>query len=470
MNQKIRTLAGYIAILLDIGVMLVAYSVANILRFNTPRAEHIVSSADYVVLLWFVILAYIAVQLFFRTNIDFLTRDKAREAFLVLKQYIIVSLCVMAYFYIMKLGGDFSRLQLGYFFILSVAGTYIEHLLLKKVLQRKYMTTYAEKIVLITDSSNAGNILDELKKITYLSIEYIALVDKDMSGGNINGVPVIANIDNMEEVLKNIPVDGAFIHIPHSASGITEQIMGWLDAMGIKIHLNLREYEYDFGKKQFTTIGKYGVLTYSNYEYEIRDVVIKRIMDICGGAVLFLCMCIALPFVAIGIAIQSPGPVLFKQTRIGRNGRRFEIYKFRSMYMDAEERKASLMKENEMDSDFMFKIKDDPRIFPVGKLIRKLSIDELPQAINIIKGDMSLVGTRPPTESEFEMYNSYHRRRVSIKPGLTGLWQVSGRSSITDFDEIVRLDCEYIDNWNLRLDFKIILRTVWVVLFGRGAE
>ena len=152
-------------------------------------------------------------------------------------------------------------------------------------------------------------------------------------------------------------------------------------------------------------------------------------------------MCIALPFVAIGIAIQSPGPVMFKQTRIGKNGRRFEIYKFRSMYMDAEERKASLMKENEMDSDFMFKIKDDPRIFPVGKIIRKLSIDELPQAINIIKGDMSLVGTRPPTESEFEMYKSYHRRRVSIKPGLTGLWQVSGRSSITDFDEIVKLDC-----------------------------
>ena len=470
MNQKIRTLAGYIAILLDIGVMLVAYSIANILRFNTPRAEHIISSADYVVLLWFVILAYIAVQLFFRTNIDFLTRDKAREAFLVLKQYIIVSLCVMTYFYIMKLGGDFSRLQLGYFFIISVVGTYIEHLLLKKVLQRKYMTTYAEKIVLITDSGHAASILDELKKITYLSTEYIALADKDMSGGDINGVPIIANIDNMEEVLKNIPVDGAFIHIPYSASEITGQIMGWLDAMGIKIHLNLREYEYDFGKKQFTTIGKYGVLTYSNYEYEIRDVVIKRIMDICGGAVLFLCMCIALPFVAIGIAIQSPGPVLFKQTRIGRNGRRFEIYKFRSMYMDAEERKASLMKENEMDSDFMFKIKDDPRIFPVGKLIRKLSIDELPQAINIIKGDMSLVGTRPPTESEFEMYNSYHRRRVSIKPGLTGLWQVSGRSSITDFDEIVRLDCEYIDNWNLRLDFKIILRTVWVVLFGRGAE
>ena len=290
-----------------------------------------------------------------------------------------------------------------------------------------------------------------------------------MTGREIGGVPVIADMDNMEEIIKNLPVDGAFIYLPYKDAGNTEKIMGWLNAMGIKIYLNLREYGYDFGQKQFTSIGKYGVMVYSNYEYEIRDIVIKRIMDICGGIVLFIFMCIALPFVAIGIAIQSPGPVMFKQTRIGKNGRRFEIYKFRSMYMDAEERKASLMKENEMDSDFMFKIKDDPRIFPVGKLIRKLSIDELPQAINIIS-DMSLVGTRPPTESEFEMYKSYHRRRVSIKPGLTGLWQVSGRSSITDFDEIVKLDCEYIDNWNLRQDFKIILRTVWVVLFGRGAE
>lgn len=469
MNQKIRTLSGYIAILLDIIIILVAYSAANVLRFNTVQV-HEMTSADYVALRWFIILAYIAVQLFFRTNTDFLARDKLREAYLVLKQYIIVSACVMTYFYLIKLGGEYSRLQLGYFFVIALTGTYIEHLVLKKVLQQKYRTTYAEKIVLISDSHNAGKVLEELRKIAYLSTEYIALVDKDMTGQDIGGVPVIADMDNMEDIIKNIPVDGAFIYIPYKAREVTEKIMGWLNAMGIKIYLDLQEYGYEYGQKQFTTIGNYGVMVYSNYEYGIRDIVIKRIMDICGGMILFIFMCIAFPFVAIGIAIQSPGPVLFKQTRIGKNGRRFEIYKFRSMYMDAEERKASLMKENEMGSDFMFKIKDDPRIFPVGKLIRKLSIDELPQAINIIKGDMSLVGTRPPTEAEFEMYKSYHRRRVSIKPGLTGLWQVSGRSSITDFDEIVKLDCEYIDNWNLRQDFKIILRTVWVVLFGRGAE
>lgn len=331
------------------------------------------------------------------------------------------------------------------------------------------MTTYAEKVILITDSSHAGEILGEIKKITYLNIEYIALIDKNMSGKNIDGVLVAAGLDDMEEVLKRIPVDSAFIHIPYRFNETTGQIMGWLEAMGIKIHLNLWEYEYDFGKKQFTTIGKYGVLTYSNYEYDMRDVVIKRIMDICSGVVLFLCMCIVFPFVAVGIVLQSPEYILFKQTRIGKNGRRFEIYKFRSMYIDAEEKKAALMKKNEMCSDFIFKIKDDQG-YSLWKLIRKLSIDELPQAINILKGEMSLVGTRPPTESEFELYNSYHRRRVSIKPGLTGLWQVSGRSRVTDFDEIVRLDCEYIDNWNIRLDIKIIVRTIWVVLFGKGAE
>lgn len=469
MNQKIRTLSGYIAILLDIIVILAAYSAANVLRFNTVQV-HEMASADYVALRWFIILAYIAVQLFFRTDTDFLARDKLREAYLVLKQYIIVSACVMTYFYLMKLGGEYSRLQLGYFFVIALTGTYIEHLVLKKILRQKYRTTYAEKIVLISDSYSVRTVLEELRKIDYLSTEYIALVDKDMTGQDIGGVPVIAGMDNMEDVIKNIPVDSAFIYIPHKVTGIIEKIMGWLNTMGIKIYLDLHEYGGEYGQKQFTIIGNYDVMVYSNYEYGIRDIVIKRIIDICSGIILFIFMCIALPFVAIGIAIQSPGPVFFKQTRIGKNGRRFEIYKFRSMYMDAEERKAGLMKENEMDSGYMFKIKDDPRIFPVGKIIRKLSIDELPQAINILKGDMSLVGTRPPTEAEFEMYKSYHRRRISIKPGLTGLWQVSGRSSITDFDEIVKLDCEYIDNWNLRQDLKIILKTVWVVLFGKGAE
>ena len=174
------------------------------------------------------------------------------------------------------------------------------------------------------------------------------------------------------------------------------------------------------------------------------------------------------PFVALAIRIESPGPIFFAQERVGRNGRRFKIYKFRSMYIDAEERKKELMEKNQM-SGLMFKMDDDPRITKVGKFIRKTSIDELPQFYNILIGQMSLVGTRPPTVDEFNQYNLHYKRRLSMTPGLTGMWQVSGRSSITDFDEVVKLDLEYIDNWSVGLDIKILFMTVVTVLFRRGA-
>ena len=166
---------------------------------------------------------------------------------------------------------------------------------------------------------------------------------------------------------------------------------------------------------------------------------------------------------------QSKGPVFFSQKRVGKNGRVFRIYKFRSMYMDAEERKQDLMLKNEMEGP-MFKLADDPRIFPVGRFIRKYSIDELPQFWNVLKGEMSLVGTRPPTVEEVEQYELHHRARLGIKPGLTGMWQVSGRSDITDFEEIVALDTQYISEWSLSVDLKILLRTFQVVLSGEGSK
>ena len=169
------------------------------------------------------------------------------------------------------------------------------------------------------------------------------------------------------------------------------------------------------------------------------------------------------------IHLESPGPAIFKQVRIGRNGRRFQIYKFRTMYVDAEARKKELMKQNEMKG-LMFKIKDDPRITKVGKFLRKTSLDEFPQFFNVLKGEMSLVGTRPPTEDEFLQYEERHKRRLSLKPGITGLWQVSGRNSIYDFEEVVNLDLEYIDKWSVWLDIRLLIQTVYVVVFRRGAS
>jgi lipopolysaccharide/colanic/teichoic acid biosynthesis glycosyltransferase len=195
----------------------------------------------------------------------------------------------------------------------------------------------------------------------------------------------------------------------------------------------------------------------------------KRILDFSGGIIGCLVMLLMYPFVAIAIKIDSDGPVFFKQKRVGRNGRVFMLYKFRTMYPDAEKRKKDLLQHNEMNG-LMFKMKNDPRVTRVGRFLRKYSLDEFPQFINVLKGEMSLVGTRPPTSEEVARYEKWHRRRVSMKPGITGLWQVSGRNTIQDFDKVVGLDLKYLDGWRFSRDLMILFKTVWVVLSRRGAS
>lgn len=200
-------------------------------------------------------------------------------------------------------------------------------------------------------------------------------------------------------------------------------------------------------------------------------------MDIAGAIVGLIITGLAFLFVAPAIYLSDPGPIFFKQERVGKNGRTFKLYKFRSMYQDAEARKAELMEKNEMKGQ-MFKMENDPRIIGsgpdgtrqgLGHFLRASSVDELPQFWNVLKGEMSLVGTRPPLPSEVNMYNTYHRARLAIKPGITGMWQVSGRSDIDDFEEVVRLDTQYIQNWSLSLDIKILFKTVAVVFMRKGS-
>ena len=200
-------------------------------------------------------------------------------------------------------------------------------------------------------------------------------------------------------------------------------------------------------------------------------------MDILGGIVGIIFTAILTVILGPIIYIQSPGPIFFSQERVGKNGRKFRIYKFRSMYPDAEKRKKELMAKNEMQG-FMFKMDADPRIIGsgpdgtrhgLGWFIRKTSLDEFPQFFNILKGDMSLVGTRPPTVDEYEQYERHHKVRLAAKPGLTGMWQVSGRSDIVDFEEVVALDKKYIEEWNIGLDLKILCQTVKVVVTGKGS-
>ncbi len=293
-------------------------------------------------------------------------------------------------------------------------------------------------------------------------IGYIAMRREDLEGAEEE---YLGCLEDLEQLIREHSLDQIYIIQKQGEElPFTQKYVDLCIDMGVTVRLVVDFYKRRRANSYVSTVGTYPIITYHTITLNSYEQMIKRVMDICGGLVGILISSPIMLVTAIAIKLDSPGPVLFKQTRVGQNGRQFKIYKFRSMYIDAEERKKELMAQNEIEGGVMFKMKDDPRITKVGKVIRKLSIDELPQFFNVVQGTMSLVGTRPPTLDEVEKYKRNQWRRISIKPGLTGMWQVSGRSKVQNFDDIVELDTEYIDNWSLWLDIKILLKTVLVLL------
>lgn len=289
------------------------------------------------------------------------------------------------------------------------------------------------------------------------------------------GMRVIRKLDagvspkEFEEILKNRFVEEVFFCIPRRLSTETFVIDSYLqicEEMGrsARVFINISSAT-SFARWNYHKFMECPTLISHTVELDPDQMIFKRIFDIAGATVGLFLLLLFLPILALGIKLTSHGPVFFKQVRVGKNGRRFIMYKFRSMTVDADRRKQELQGQNELDGA-VFKMKNDPRVTAIGRIIRKLSLDELPQFINVLKGEMSLVGTRPPTVDEVSQYQKWHHRRISIRPGITGLWQVSGRNRITNFDEIVKLDLSYIDNWSIWLDIKIIFKTI-AVLFKR---
>jgi len=285
----------------------------------------------------------------------------------------------------------------------------------------------------------------------------------------VGGYRVLGRIDDLPEICKSFPVDEVVFALPKDYIHNTEESLRKLEELGITGRVVLDYYDVPQFRKEISFFhDDLPILSFHTKSFDAQQLFLKRMLDIFGALVGLSITALLFPFIALAIKKNSPGPLFFGQKRVGLGGRIFKCWKFRSMYIDAEERKQELMAQNEMDGA-MFKMKNDPRITRVGHFLRKTSLDELPQFWNVLKGEMSLVGTRPPTPGEVTEYENWHRRRISIKPGITGNWQVSGRSEIKDFDEIVRLDLYYIDHWSVWLDVKIILKTIKVVALGSGS-
>ena len=418
-----------------------------------------------------VLVAYMLVMLFSDLENNFTRRSAYMDLWAGTKASVILIFVTALTIFLQHNNADASR---GVYFCIAALNLllyFLSHVVIKYYLLKIYRNKRAtNQIFLVTTSDRVVDILAELEnsKDWAHRLTSIAVIDDNQVGKWYEGIPVVATYTNMFQYAKEQIVDEVFINVPYDSGEALAEVVANFEDMGATVHVSieiLNKFDY---YKSFDMMGNIPVVTFTNQRYDWKMVFVKRLMDIAGAIVGLVITAVVTVFLAPPLLIESPGPLFFAQKRVGKNGRFFKIYKFRSMYQDAEERKKELESQNEMNG-FMFKMKDDPRITKVGKFIRKTSIDELPQFFNVLKGDMSLVGTRPPTVEEFRQYESHQKRRLSAKPGITGLWQVSGRNNIRDFEDVVKLDVQYIDNWSIGLDIKILLKTIKVV-FEKGGE
>ncbi len=455
---------------------------------------------------YFLILAtlYIFFNCLTGINKSFVSRGFYKELVVCINEVLIlVSLLILVLFWMHRLW-DSHRLVIGFFAVFFLVIDWSLRVLIKNFLIKVYLKSkFAKRLLIVTDKKNAKGVcsdlfenLDWTRQICGVSIinskqidntstdssldkgyltkakeEYCNLDTIEVSLGN--SIDVVSGLNDLLDYVTKNNVDEVFVHTEAIYSNdMLKDTLSKIEEMGVRVNVRINIDVFNYLPNSYIKIdklGKYQCVSVSRNFYSYKKIVAKHILDYIGGIVGFLIFGLIYCILGPIIKLDSKGPILYSQPRVGKNGRLFKCYKFRSMVTNADALKQKLASQNEMQG-LMFKMENDPRITKVGKFIRKTSLDELPQFINVLKGDMSLVGTRPPTVDEYEKYTSNQKARVSMTTGLTGLWQISGRSDIKSFDDVVKLDMEYIDNWSIWLDIKIILMTVWVVVMGRGAK
>ena len=510
-------------IFLDVFALELAFLIAYLVRHGSANLPY--SSAAYRTMTVMYFIVDVMVSAVFNTMHNVLKRGYYHELIQSLNQAVLVLVIIALYVFSVQSGGAYSRITIYLTALLHFILGYITRILWKKVVPKISRHWPKATMILVADEVQVPEILAKTNPMDDFTYKGIVLSNRDAEGEVIGDIPVVANLKNAADYICREWVDEVFVYpanltdfeVHRSAlyrnveefindgysvflkkeyqpvdgfegsdaeMKVSESTVAVLieqcRQMAIPVHIRLPITGIG-GKNFIEKLNGYNVLTTTSNYASPGQLAIKRVIDICGGLVGSLIALGVMAVVAPKIKKESPGPILFKQTRIGQNGKKFQIYKIRSMYMDAEERKKELLAQNRLADGMMFKLEFDPRVIGnqilpdgtqvpgIGQKIRDGSWDEWPQFFNVLLGHMSLVGTRPPTVDEWEKYKYHHRARLAIKPGITGMWQVSGRSQITDFEEVVRLDTEYINHWSVRMDVRILLKTVKAVVKREGA-
>ena len=406
---------------------------------------------------------------FSRMSSEFESRGYLIEFERVARYVLIFDILLISFSFLLGDSFIITRRGLALFTILTFIIVYIINCTVRRYKYLFLMTAEQQKNTLVITTAERLRLMEDLFESDQLPTKYLAgiVVIGDGDVEIPEGVQIIPFDDSIDFATHEV-VDHVFINLPSEHYDL-KHLVSDFEVMGIDVSVDINLFDFRALKnKKIKQVGDHSIVTFNSNYYKPSHIFLKRMLDIFG-ALIGLLICGLVGIVLAPIIRKDGGPAIFVQKRVGKNGRIFKFYKFRSMYMDAEERKKELMSQNQMQGG-MFKMDNDPRITPIGQFIRKTSLDELPQFYNVLVGDMSLVGTRPPTVDEFEKYTPSQKRRLSFKPGITGLWQVSGRSNITNFDEVVKLDVEYIDNWTIWSDIKILLKTIVVVFKKEGSK
>lgn len=463
-RANIFSSANIIQGLVDVIVLVLSYMISYFVAINYTNLH---GMNQYI---W-ILIVYIPIWLFLSGNskvydkIIYFNYDKLLR--IILFSSFLSALLLASMMFFVK-DTVFSRTLYAAFVIISFVTILIEKFIYKYAATYKHMRLHRVSRIIIVGVPHVARKFTEYIQKNNRDINIIGYV-RVKGINSLKGHVDLGSIEELDTIIKENAIDEIIFALPKTYLGEVEKYVLMCEEMGLTVRMLLDLYDLKIAKTYLSNIGTLPMLTFDTVSLNQAQLLLKRLMDITGALIgIFMTGLISI-FITIAIKLDSPGPVIFAQDRVGLNGRTFRLYKFRSMCIDAEEKKRELNQYNQVDGGLMFKIKNDPRITRVGRFIRKTSIDELPQFINVLRGEMSLVGTRPPTLDEVSKYENYQRRRISIKPGLTGLWQVSGRSSILDFDEVVKLDTKYIDEWSIWLDIKIIIKTFLVIFKKKGA-